>query len=98
MVSCPVNFVDDIRNYCFKKVAPVKACYFQKGTPRYFEYEVLGEGVDKTPTGDTDGYIQLIFSSRKKVLEEICELSERVRMPLSLFVSEIQTSWCLTSI
>ena len=77
VVSRPVNFVDDIRNYCFKKVAPVKACYFQKGTPRYFEYEVLGEGVDKTPTGDTDGYIQLIFSSHKKVLEETCELSEK---------------------
>lgn len=77
VVSRPVNFVDDIRNYCFKKVAPVKACYFQKGTPRYFEYEVLGEGVDKIPTGDTDGFIQLIFSSRKKVLKEICELSEK---------------------
>lgn len=38
---------------------------------------MLGEGVDKTPIGDTDGYIQLIFSSHKKVLEEICELSEK---------------------
>lgn len=77
VVSRPLNYVDEIRNYCFKKVAPVKACYFQKGTPRYFEYEVLGEGVDKTPVGDTDGYIQLIFSSSKKVLEETCNLSEK---------------------
>lgn len=76
VVSRPLNFVDEIRNYCFKKVAPVKACYFQKGTPRYFEYEVLGEGVDKTPVGDTDGFIQLIFSSRKKVLQETCKLSK----------------------
>ncbi len=77
VVSRPVNYVDDIRNYCFKKVAPAKACYFQKGTPRYFEYEVLGQGADKTPIGDTDGYIQLIFSSGKKFLEETCELSEK---------------------
>ena len=77
VVSRPLNYVDEIRNYCFRKVAPVKACYFQKGTPRYFEYEVLGEGVDKTPVGDTDGYIQLIFSSSKKVLEETCKLSEK---------------------
>ncbi len=77
VVSRPVNYVDDIRNYCFKKVAPVKACYFQKGTPRYFEYEVLGEGADKTPVGDTDGFIQLIFSSHKTVLEELCELSAK---------------------
>ena len=77
VVSRPLNYADEIRNYCFRKVAPVKACYFQKGTPRYFEYEVLGEGVDKTPVGDTDGYIQLIFSSSKKVLEETCKLSEK---------------------
>lgn len=77
VVSRPVNYVDDIRNYCFKKVAPAKACYFQKGTPRYFEYEVLGEGMDKVPVGDTDGYIQLIFSSGKKLLEETCRLSEK---------------------
>ena len=77
VVSRPANYVDDIRNYCFKKVAPVKACYFQKGTPRYFEYEVLGEGADKTPVGDTDGFIQLIFPSHKTVLEELCELSAK---------------------
>lgn len=74
-VSRPQNYVDDIRNYCFKKVAPAKACYYQKGTPRYFEYEVLGEGVDKTPTGDTDGYIQLIFSTNKNILGHTYSLS-----------------------
>lgn len=77
VVNRPVNYVDDIRNYCFKKVAPVKACYFQKGTPRYFEYEVLGEGIDKTPADDTDGFIQLIFSSSKNALEETYELSAK---------------------
>ena len=77
VVSRPVNCVDGIRNYCFKKVAPVKACYLEKGTPRYFEYEVLSEGVDKTPVGDTDGYIQLIFSSDKGVQEATRALSER---------------------
>ena len=77
VVSRPLNYVDEIRNYCFKKVAPVKACYYQKGTPRYFEYEVLGEGMDQTPVGDTDGYIQLIFSSSKDALKETCKLSER---------------------
>lgn len=43
VVGRPVNFVDEIRSYCFKKIAPVKMCYFQKGTPRYFEYEILEE-------------------------------------------------------
>lgn len=75
VVGRPVNFVDEIRSYCFKKIAPVKMCYFQKGTPRYFEYEILEEGQDKTPTGDTDGYIQLIFSSNKNVVKDTVALS-----------------------
>lgn len=75
MVSRPVNYVDEIRNYCFKKIAPVKMCYFQKGTPRYFEYEILEEGQDKVPTGDTDGYIQLIFSSKKDIVNDTLALS-----------------------
>ena len=75
IVSRPQNYVDDIRNYFFKKVAPAKACYFQKGTPRYFEYEVLGEGADKTPAGDTDGYIQLIFSTDKNILGHTYSMS-----------------------
>ena len=75
VVSRPVNYVDEIRNYCFKKIAPVKMCYFQKGTPRYFEYEILEEGQNKVPTGDTDGYIQLIFSSKKNAVKETVALS-----------------------
>lgn len=75
VVSSPVNYVDEIRNYCFKKIAPVKMCYFQKGTPRYFEYEILEEGQDKVPTGDTDGYIQLIFSSSKNAVQNTLALS-----------------------
>lgn len=75
VVSRPQNIAFDIRNHCFKKVAPVKACYYQKGTPRYFEYEVLDKGSDKEPMGDTDGYIQLIFSPNEDSLEATRQLS-----------------------
>ena len=75
VVSRPVNYVDEIRNYCFKKIAPVKMCYFQKGTPRYFEYEILEDGQDKVPVGDTDGYIQLVFPSKKDAVKDILALS-----------------------
>lgn len=74
-VSRPQNYVDEIRAYLFRKVAPVKACFFQKGTPRYFEYEVLREGTDKEPTGDTDGYIQLIFSAEAQAMQDTQRLS-----------------------
>lgn len=68
-VPRPINYVDEIRNYCSKKIAPVKTCYFQKGTPRYFEYEIQEEGQDRVPVGDTDGYIQLVFSTNKNIVE-----------------------------
>ena len=75
VVSRPVNYVDDIRSYCFKKIAPVRMCYFQKGTPRYFEYEIVEQGQDRIPVGDTDGYIQLVFSSKKDFIKDTLELS-----------------------
>ena len=71
----PVNVVDEIRSYCLQKIAPVKRCYFQKGTPRYFEYEILEEGQDREPVGDTDGYIQMIFSSDEHIIEATIQQS-----------------------
>ena len=78
-VPRPVNYVDEIRSYCLKKIAPVKMCYFQKGTPRYFEYEILEEGQDRVPTGDTDGYIQLVFSADSSVVEKTLKKSSECK-------------------
>lgn len=75
VVNRPQDIAYDIKKYCFKKVAPVKACYYQKGTPRYFEYEVLDRGFDKEPMGDTDGFIQLIFSPNEESAEVTRQLS-----------------------
>ena len=63
MVSRPVTFV------------AVKAHFYQKGTPRFFDYMIREEPIDIVPTGDTDGYIELIFSTHKKALEEIKKFS-----------------------
>ncbi len=75
MVSRPVAFVDELNVFFNKRISPVKAHFYQKGTPRYFDYMIREEPLDVVPTGDTDGYIELIFSTHKNALKEIKELS-----------------------
>lgn len=75
MVARPVAFVDELNVFFNRRISPVKAHYYQKGTPRFFDYKLYEEPLDIVPTGDTDGYIELIFSTKKNALEEIKEFS-----------------------
>ena len=71
MVSRPVAFVDELTVFFNHRISPVKAHFYQKGTPRFFDYKLFEEPTELVPKGDTDGYIELIFSTRKDALEEI---------------------------
>ena len=75
MVSRPVTFVDELNVFFNRRISSVKAHFYQKGTPRFFDYMIREDPLDAVPTGDTDGYIELIFSTRKKALEEIKKFS-----------------------
>ena len=75
MVSRPVAFVDELNVFFNRRISPVKAHFYQKGTPRFFDYMIREEPLDLVPTGDTDGYIELIFSTHKKALTEIKKFS-----------------------
>ena len=75
MVSRPVVFVDELNVFFNRRISPVKAHFYQKGTPRFFDYLIREEPLDANPTGDTDGYIELIFSTHKNALEEIKKFS-----------------------
>ena len=75
IVARPVAFIDDLRCFINDRISPVKAHYYQKGTPRYFEYEIREEPVDIIPTGDIDGYIELIFSPKHDALEVVKDFS-----------------------
>jgi hypothetical protein len=76
IVPKPVNPVDSLRLLFNSYVAPVKAYYYHYGTPRYFEYSLQETPIDITPTGDVDGYIELIFSTNKNKEEEVRTFSE----------------------
>jgi hypothetical protein len=68
--------VDDLRLYFNNRVAPVKAYYYHRGTPRFFEYQLLSEPQDITPIGDVDGYVQMIFSTSENDYKELLTFSQ----------------------
>ena len=82
MVSRPVTFVDELNVFFNHRISPVKAHFYQKGTPRFFDYMILEAPLDIIPTGDTDGYIELIFSTNKKVLKEVKTFSSETEHAL----------------
>ena len=75
MVSRPVTFVDELNVFFNRRISPVKAHFYQNGTPRFFDYRLFEEPLEIVPTGDTDGYIELIFSAKKSALEDIKSFS-----------------------
>lgn len=86
VVPRPVNFIDDLRIYFNNRVAPVKAYYYHRGTPRYFEYLLLNEPQDITPTGDVDGYVQMIFTTNGKQYSEFVDFSKDCEHPIILAI------------
>ena len=75
MVSRPVTFADELNVFFNRRISPAKAHFYQNGTPRFFDYMIREEPLDIVPTGDTDGYIELIFSTHKNALAEIKKFS-----------------------
>lgn len=75
MVSRPVTYVDELNMFFNRRISPVKAHFYQKGTPRFFDYLIREEPLDVVPTGDNDGFIELIFSTHKNALAEVKKFS-----------------------
>lgn len=71
VIARPTAFIDELRQYINKRISPVKSHYYHKGTPRYFEFEIRDNVVDMVPIGDIDGYIELVFSIEKDILDNI---------------------------
>ncbi len=77
IVDRPVDIVGDISLMLLRNIVPVKAHYYEKGTPRYFQYEVVREPVVYKPMGDVDGYVELVFSTHTNVLQEVKDFSKQ---------------------
>lgn len=81
-VAKPQNIIDDMRVYFNNRVTPVKACFYHRGTPRYFEYDMRETPELIVPTGDTDGFVQMIFPKSERAFHEVCEFSKDCEMAL----------------
>ena len=69
------NFIDDLNNFFAKRVSLVKACYYHRGTPRYFDYKILSSPEEIIPTKDIDGYVELLFLKKGDTVDEVLEFS-----------------------
>ena len=71
-VSKDFSIVHQLQRHFNFPIVPAKRIFFEKGTPRYFVYEITENPINKIPEGQVDGYINLVFNKlldKNKVLE-----------------------------
>lgn len=77
-----IDVGDNIVNYLKKylSLAPIsaKAYYFKYGTPRYFDFILSDEPIEKIPEGEIDGFINLILNDKIEV-KNVELLSKRTK-------------------
>lgn len=62
VVPAPSITVEEISPYVKQKATLATANYYKTGTPRYFEYRVVNDPTEVSqPSGDIDGFINLVF-------------------------------------
>lgn len=61
IVPRPQATIENISPYINSKAMLVSEIYYQFGTPRYFEFVVKNAPEVMIPSGDVDGYIQMVF-------------------------------------
>lgn len=74
IVPVPKLIAAEIAPYV-KKTVVASASYYKTGTPRYFQFVVSNEPYDVEPTGDEDGFVNLIFPLEEDVKNRMIELS-----------------------
>lgn len=75
IVPVPKLIATEIAPYVKKTVVVASASYYKTGTPRYFQFVVSNEPYDVEPTGDEDGFVNLIFPLEEDVKNRMIELS-----------------------
>ena len=61
IVPYPQLSVSELEPFINQHICFAAATYYYTGTPRYFSYLISNEPKSTEPTGDLDGYINLIF-------------------------------------
>lgn len=70
------NFLNKLTSYFSFPILQAKKAFYEKGTPRYFEYKITESYAKHDTTDSIDGYIQLIINdeiSEEKLIKATAE-------------------------
>lgn len=77
IVPRPQATVENISPYISNRAMLVSEVYYQVGTPRYFEFVVKNTPEMMIPSGDFDGYVQMIFPLSDDDISQAYALSKQ---------------------
>ncbi len=63
LVSKDFSIVQQLHRHFNFPIIPAKRIFFERGTPRYFVFEISENPIHQLPEGPTDGYINLVFNN-----------------------------------
>ncbi|MGQ7868964.1 hypothetical protein [Sunxiuqinia sp. sy24] len=65
-VSKDFSIVHQLQKHFNFPIIPAKRVFYEKGTPRYFVFELTENPTHRIPEGQVDGYISIIFNNLLK--------------------------------
>ncbi len=80
-ISKDFSIVHQLQKHFNFPIVPAKRAFYEKGTPRYFVYEITESLTKRKPEGQVDGIINLIINeslSPEKIREQASKSSEAI--------------------
>lgn len=74
IVPIPSLSVENIEQYVHLKALLAQSVYYEKGTPRYFQYIISNTPYTAEPQGDVDGFINIIFP-QGEIIDDVKTIS-----------------------
>lgn len=75
LVEKVTNVVNYLNQYFEFPFIPARAVYYEKGTPRFFQFKLTEEPISLIPESEVDGFINLIFSDETNINKRVKEFS-----------------------
>lgn len=75
LIEKVTNVVNHLNQHFEFPFISAKSVYYEKGTPRYFQFKLTEDPIKTVPEGEVDGFINLVFSEDGKAVKKIEEAS-----------------------
>jgi hypothetical protein len=75
LIEKSANFLEHLNQHFDFPFISAKAAFYEKGTPRFFQFKLTSEPITLIPDGEIDGFINLIFNEDGKSVKKIEEFS-----------------------